>query len=285
MRRARALVVGLILALPWLGPAASGAAGATACAAETGAHGHAALVVDNGNRTTTYCVGLDADHVSGLHLIQLASAQYGLTYRLGFGGQGVCALDGVGPLSGDCFGQYPDFWGYWHGDGAGGWTWAGSGAGSASIGDGAVEGWSWGSGDSGTSHAPPPDQTLTDVCGTPPTPTPKPSPRPTHTPTPSHTPTPAATPSTGGGTSTAPSASPPPTASKRAGASPRTRATPTPTPSSAPSDGIVHLTEASGQVPSSGGPPAGAFVALAAVALLGTGGWLTVRRRRREERS
>jgi hypothetical protein len=289
MRWVRALGVGLIVALPWLGPAVSGSAGATACAAQRTAGPHAALVIDTGSRTTTYCVGLDAGTVSGLHLIQLAAAQYGLSYRLGFGGQAVCALDGVGSTGGDCFGAYPDYWGYWHGDGAGGWIWAGSGAASASIGQGDLDGWSWGSGDSGTSHAAPPAQRFEDVCAaaTPsPTPTATPTPKPTHTPTAS--PTPHATPSPSvppaGGS---PRATPP----ARASGSPRGSASPRTQPSmggggatTSSSGAIVRAVATSGQIPSSGGPPAGALLALGAVALLGTGSWLTRRRRLREER-
>ncbi len=162
MRRLRHLALGLILVSPVLAPAATGAS--TACAVEAAGEPHAALVIGTGGQTLTYCVALDAPSVSGLRLIQLAGAQQGLQYRLGFGGQAVCQLAGIGPAGGDCFADYPDFWGYWHGDGGGGWTWAGSGAGSASIGDGDVEGWTWGSGDSGASHPAPPAIAFDDVC-------------------------------------------------------------------------------------------------------------------------
>ncbi|HEX6132259.1 MAG TPA: hypothetical protein VF044_11060, partial [Actinomycetota bacterium] len=72
--------------------------------------------------------------------------------------------DGVGPAGGDCWASYPDFWGYWHGDGAGGWTWAGGGAASYRVGDGDVEGWSWGSGDAGDTHPRPPATRHAAVC-------------------------------------------------------------------------------------------------------------------------
>ena len=62
--------------------------------------------------------------MSGIHLIELASNQYGMQYRLGFGGKAVCQLEGVGPDGDDCFGGYPFFWGYWHWDGGTGWDWA-----------------------------------------------------------------------------------------------------------------------------------------------------------------
>jgi hypothetical protein len=289
MRRVRALGVGLILALPLLGPAVSGSASGTACAAERAGQPHAALVVDTGARTTTYCVELDSTSVNGLHLIQLAAAQYGLTYRLGFGGQAVCTLNGVGPSGGDCFGSYPEYWGYWHGNGSGGWTWAGSGAGSASIGQGDVDGWSWGSGDSGTTHPAPPAQRFTDVCVPPssptptPTPTHTPSPRPTVSPSATSTPKPAS-PSHGASASvtTAPS-SPRGSASPRAHPSPHT-GSPT-TPAAGPSgEPVVRAVAASGQVPTPGGPPFGALFAVGAVAFLGAGGWLIRRRRLREDR-
>lgn len=162
MRGLRAAAFGLVLLLPALAPAAGGSV--VACAAEAAGAPHAALVVGTGGQTITYCVTLDAPTVTGLQLIQLASAQHGLQYRLGFGGQAVCQLAGVGPTGGDCFADYPDFWGYWHGNGGGGWTWAGSGAASASIGDGDVEGWTWGSGDSGATHPAPPALSIDDVC-------------------------------------------------------------------------------------------------------------------------
>ncbi len=110
-------------------PAAIG--GAPACAATTGPHAGLVVVTDSG--TDTFCVALADTEVSGLELIELAHAQGGLPYRFGNGGLAVCQLEGVGPSSGsDCFADYPDFWGYWHGDGAGGWTWASTGAGCVS---------------------------------------------------------------------------------------------------------------------------------------------------------
>ncbi|MDQ3981769.1 MAG: hypothetical protein M3271_03705, partial [Actinomycetota bacterium] len=119
----------------------AGAAGpvvapAPACAGEGT---RAALVVDTGAAVTTYCVALPDDSVSGIELVELAGDQHGLDYSLGFGGEAVCRLEGVGPDGDDCFGEYPEFWGYWHGNGSGGWTWAGTGAGSATIEDGDVD--------------------------------------------------------------------------------------------------------------------------------------------------
>lgn len=135
----------------------------SACAGE-GAR--AALVVDAGDDggTYRYCVQLPGELVSGIELIQLAGRQHGLQYRLDDGGQAVCTLAGVGAEGDDCFGEYPDFWGYWRGDGSGGWSWSSSGGGSTLVEDGDIEGWSWGSGQDGASHPEPPPTTFSSVC-------------------------------------------------------------------------------------------------------------------------
>jgi hypothetical protein len=129
----------------------------------------AVLVVDTSSQVLRYCVRLNDESVSGTELIVLASRQYGLTYRFGFGGGAVCMLAGVGTTGDDCFEDYPDFWGYWRGDGGSGWTWSGSGAASTTVSDGDVEGWSWGSGNDGSTHPPPPSTRFAAVC-TPPEP-------------------------------------------------------------------------------------------------------------------
>jgi hypothetical protein len=162
-----AVVLALFVGSAW--PIA--AAPAPACAAPGPS---AVLVVDTGEQVLRYCVELDAPEVTGIRLIQLAGRQHGLTYRLGFGGQAVCMLAGVGPVSGDCFGSYPSFWGYWRGTGDGGWSWATTGAGTTRVGPGDVEGWSWGTGDGPTSHPSPPPTRAGDVC-----PPPSPAPPPT----------------------------------------------------------------------------------------------------------
>lgn len=143
------------------GAVAPVASPAIVCAGE-GAR--AALVIDTGAAVTTYCVALPDGSASGLELIALAGEQHGLDYSLGFGGEAVCRLEGVGPEGDDCFGEYPEFWGYWHGDGSGGWNWAGTGAGGATIEDGDIDGWSWGSGDNGSNHQAPPETEHDDVC-------------------------------------------------------------------------------------------------------------------------
>lgn len=162
LRLRRLLVSALFLgaAFPLAGPLAA------ACAAS----GSAALVVDTGEASYTYCVSLPARSVSGIELIQLAGEQHGMQYRLGYGGGAVCQLQNVGPEGQDCFADHPNFWGYWRGDGSGGWTWSGSGAGSTRVEAGDVEGWSWGSGQDGSSHQQPPATAYSSVCSAPPQP-------------------------------------------------------------------------------------------------------------------
>jgi hypothetical protein len=295
MRFVRAVALCLALTAPWLAPAAAGSAGG--CAAEAAGTAHAALVVGTGSRTLTYCVALDGSTVSGIHLVQLAGDQFGLQYRLGFGGEAVCQLDGVGSRGGDCFADYPDFWGYWHGDGAGGWSWAGSGAGSSSVDNGDVEGWTWGSGDTGVTHPAPPALGFDDVC--------------TESPGPTSSPTPGggsgggdedphgqgdgggggADGGAGGGRSSAATSSPgeDPGSSKGGdgsrdakghdGGAPVTPAASVPAASQSP---VTELASGVANEPSGGIPP-GAFVALALVATLGGAGWITLRRRARSE--
>jgi hypothetical protein len=181
LRASLALVAFIAVAFPTVALAPS------ACADEAG---HAALVVDTGSKVHSYCVTLDGGSVTGLRLIELAHDQYGLSYRTD--GAAVCMLAGTGPATGDCFGDYPDFWGYWRGDGSGGWIWSDRGAASTTVRGGDVQGWSWGSGDDGSSHPPPPEVTFASVCGAAasaasPAPTPTKTRRPQSKPSPSPT--------------------------------------------------------------------------------------------------
>jgi hypothetical protein len=132
-----------------------------ACAAETP---RAALVVDTGNDVLTYCVALPDGSVSGMELIELASQQHGLSYKLGFAGEAVCMLAGVGPTGSDCFAEDPDFWAYWRETESGGWTWSSSGATATVVENGDVEGWAWGSGTGPDTHPAPPTTKFGAVC-------------------------------------------------------------------------------------------------------------------------
>jgi hypothetical protein len=248
---------------------------------------HAALVVSTGSKVYRYCVALDALSVSGLHVIELAHDQHGLTYRSD--GAALCMLAGVGPEQGTCFGGYPNFWGYWRGDGSGGWSWAGEGAASTVVRSGAVEGWAWGSGDDGATHPRPPGTTLTSVCATPstnPTPTPAASPRSTPTPPP----TPSRSPSAAPTSVSSPLTPPSPARSnhltprddrrrsrhrhkENVGTSlrPRPSRRPPMAPGASRSPAV--------QTTSATGPPAAGVASLVVAAALICGGWIVLRRR------
>jgi hypothetical protein len=290
-RRVRRLALAVLLAVPATAVLPAAAGGAEACAAALGESPHAGLVVDTGGGATTYCVGLDGVTVSGIHLIELAATQYGLQYRLGFGGKAVCQLQGVGPDGDDCFAQYPDFWGYWHHTGDDGWTWANAGAATAVIADGDMDGWTWGSGDTGVTHPSPPALRFDEVCRPEPSPTPDPEPSPTPTPRPTHPPSSApptgggsgTTGGTGSGTGTNPSptgrpttTSPSPTARESAGATASGSATPTHAVTTTPPASVVAATAAS---PGGGGgwPPVGVLIAVGAVLVFAVGGAVRLR--------
>ena len=158
---ARLGVAPLVLALTLGGLAPMLVAPPPACAT-TG--NSAALVVDTGGRATRYCVAMDEARLSGIELIQLAARQYGLDYRLGYGGAAVCRLDHVGIEGGECFTDSDAFWGYWRGTG-GGWSWSSTGAASTVVEPGDVEGWSWGTGRDGSTHPSPPATSYASACG------------------------------------------------------------------------------------------------------------------------
>ena len=238
-----------------------------ACASAAGAK-HAVLVVETGSQKLKLCVGLDAPSVTGIHLIELAHSQDGLQYRLGFGGLAVCQLAGIGPTGGDCFAEYPSYWGFWLGDGSGGWTWSGSGAGSVQIHDGDLEGWTWGTGDTGTTHPRPPATTFASVCVA-------------SSPTATHPPPPSATPSSHH--LTAPptqAANPVPASASRTGGvrAPRSLEPGSPAGAGPSTIGTAEAAAAAaGDAGAGGGPPAGALLAIAGVVALGGAGWLRVR--------
>lgn len=152
--RIRAGALSLFIAAGALAPAVVPAS--SACAAE--AEPRAALIVDTGRgKPLEMCVALGEPKVTGIELIELASDQYDLQYRLGYGGRGVCQLANVPKEtpSEECFEDRDSFWGYWRGDGSGGWEWSGSGGGGTVVEDGDVEGWAYGTGRDGDTHQEP----------------------------------------------------------------------------------------------------------------------------------
>jgi hypothetical protein len=239
-----------------------------ACAASVP---HAALIVGTGAQQLTYCVALDAESVSGIHLVQLAGSQDVLQYRLGFGGQAVCQLAGVGPDGDDCFASYPEFWGFWLGDGSGRWTWSSSGAASVQAHDGDIEAWTWGAGTSGDTHPSPAPATFTDVCGALPSTSPASSVPPTHPAT--------SSPAARGEAIPSPRATGAATRDVSGSSSPRERRTTRAETATATGNAPSVLAAATSGGGGSGGPPPGILVALAAAAAFGAAGWLRVRTR------
>jgi hypothetical protein len=125
------------------------------------AQNRAAVIVNTGGGTAAVCVRFPEPTITGLDALQRTGL--GAVVR-SFGGQGaaVCGLNGVGcPADDSCLTcQAPNYWAYHRaGPGAGGFTLSAAGAGSTAVSDGSVEGWQWGTG------APPPFQTVDQVCG------------------------------------------------------------------------------------------------------------------------
>jgi len=260
-----------------LGPALAGSG--SACAAAVSGAPHAALVVDTGSSVATYCVALGATSISGIQLVQKAGQQFGMSYRLGFGGQAVCMLNGVGGPSGDdCLTGQASYWGYWIGNGSGGWTWSSIGAASATVHDGDVQGWAWGVGIDGTTHPQPPATSIGDVCTVAPSPSPQPSPGGGSS---------GNNGGNGGGTASSPSPSPGTTPSSTATPSsqpPSHHRSPSPRAQVAGSEATIPPADpaqvaAAGPFPAAkaGGSPVGVLLALGLTAALGVGGWLRVR--------
>jgi len=278
VRLGRALC-GLGLAGALLAPQA--AAPTAACAAPSR---RAALVIDSGPTTERYCVTLDSEAVSGIHLIELAARQHGLAYELGYGGQAVCMLAGVGPTGGDCFADDPLFWGYFRASSSGRWSWSPVGAGSTVVGGGDVEGWSWGSGEGAADHPAPPVTPLDAVCAPAPSPSPSPSPSPTHTPEPSPSPSPAPSPG-----SSSPSArdKPPRRAPDVDRPAARLARLPDPETGRAPTTSATPDEKRKPQldVERNGGPPVAGFAGLAGAVVAGAAGRALGRRRGATERS
>jgi hypothetical protein len=137
-----ALVVAAIVVLPTSAPAA----------------GSSRAVVNVGG--SNHVVTFDGS-TSGIAALQMAAGVEIISY----GGQGVavCRINGVGnpPIPGECLGEASgQYWSYWRAaPGAGGFSYSGGGAGGTLVTDGAVEGWSFGSG------SPPPFSSFCAVAG------------------------------------------------------------------------------------------------------------------------
>lgn len=164
---------------------------------------HAVLVVDRnqeGGPLDPLCVALRGESVSGERFLRLASAQYDLQVSFAEyqGGTVVCQIANVGKAGNDCLEGAETYWGYWQGNGSGGWrSYENQGVDDTVVTHGDVEGWSYARG-----RNEPPATTFEEGCAellepeSPPQEKPSPQPSPTTTsprpsPSPSKTKAPA----------------------------------------------------------------------------------------------
>lgn len=191
LRAGRAALVGL-LGASWLVAPTPVPLTGSACAEEKP---HAVLVVDRGTEggpLDPLCVVLRAEQVSGKRFLQLASNQYDLQVRFArySHGTAVCEIANVGNEGNDCLEGAETYWGYWRGNGSGGWESSNEGVDDTVVENGDVEGWSWGRG-----RNEPPATTFAEGCAAVlEEPEPSPSPSPSASPSPTRSPSPTPTP-------------------------------------------------------------------------------------------
>ncbi len=134
--------------------------------AKAAAANRVGLVIAYGNGTVkNQCISFSADKLSGVQVLQASGLPLQVSYNSS--GAAVCKIGKVGCPVNNCFcDSPPNFWAYWHLK-DGNWTFSQFGASSSSVGDGDVEGWVWGPGQSN-----PPAQTAFDqICAAQSTPT------------------------------------------------------------------------------------------------------------------
>jgi hypothetical protein len=139
--------------------------------AQGGEHRAAMVVRYADGQVQKRCVSFSEASLTGAQLLQRSGLQVIVNPNGSFGGA-VCSIDKVGcdfPAK-DCFcqcmGAQCEYWAYYHLAGSGSaaaWQYSQIGAGAYQVQDGAVEGWSWGTGDfsKGTE---PPKFTFGEVC-------------------------------------------------------------------------------------------------------------------------
>jgi hypothetical protein len=104
------------------------------------------------------CVLFDEDEITGEGLLERSNLD--VTTETGAIGTAMCAIDGEGCGSDDCFCSYPTFWGYWTKDGSGDWTFSETGAADRVVRDGSIDGWSFGK----DGKPEPPNRSIGDLC-------------------------------------------------------------------------------------------------------------------------
>lgn len=104
------------------------------------------------------CVLFDEDEITGAELLERSDLD--VTVESGAMGTAVCNIEGTGCGRGDCFCEYPTFWGYWTRAGDAEWRFADVGAAQRTVRNGALDGWSYGK----DGEPEPADLTFDDVC-------------------------------------------------------------------------------------------------------------------------
>jgi len=130
--------------------------------AQTAGNQAGLVVVHGDGRVATRCVVFSEPQISGADLLSRSGVS--LVSEAGPLGLTVCALDGEGCPSTDCFcechGTPCVYWVYYYGNSDGSWTYANVGAMSRQITNGDVDAWLW-----GESSKLPPSLTFDAICG------------------------------------------------------------------------------------------------------------------------
>lgn len=228
-RYARAAMTGLAAILMVL------AALVAPAEAADGPHRAGLLVVHSGGRVSQRCVEFSEDTIDGLTLLQRSGLDLNVD-ATGSAGVAVCGIDNEGcafPNQAcfcECLGASCIYWSYWRLNSGGQWQYANIGAANGIVGDGDVEAWVWGAGNSAGNLLP--AVSFDEVCA-PATPTATPTATATSLPIvmwyPSDTPEPALT--------STPTATLLPTVAVATATSAAATATPSPTPVAPPAAG------------------------------------------------
>lgn len=135
---------------------------AVALAPQAAERNRAGVVVRSpGGEVKEMCVFFDEPEITGAELLERADLT--VITEAGALGTAVCSIDGIGCKRGDCFCEYPSFWGYWtRDDQKDGWGFSDVGAADRVVTDGSMDGWSFGE----DGKPPPPERVIDDVCAT-----------------------------------------------------------------------------------------------------------------------
>ncbi|MHB8718437.1 MAG: hypothetical protein ACYDAC_06055 [Candidatus Dormibacteria bacterium] len=237
-----------------LGWTASVGPAAPTCASAGSLH-HAALVIEHSDETVLeYCIGFDADRVTGQYLLQASGVEMAEQYFPSLG-EAVCQIDyEPAQYPSGCWTASSPYWGMYVSRSGADWTQSGNGVSSQTFADGDAEGFRY---EAQSSRAAPPSPV--GVC---PPPLATPSPSPAQTPAPASAAVSPARGAAAAGAARAPSAAP--------------ASAPAPSPSSTgaaaasaglgagagpPADVVVVVAGSAAHLPAASAPPSGTVLA------------------------